>query len=255
MVRRMSRRIDSAVLAVIERADTSGNALRLVGQLDRKTYTAVNGVLEAVGGRWDRKAKAHLFSCDADDALEQILLTGEVLTTKTKQQEFGFFETPDAIARRAVAAAQLQPGALVLEPSAGHGAIARLLRAAGATVRCIEFLPENVSELVSQGFDVQEADFLTVAPTAIYDRVVMNPPFAKHADIKHVTHTLQFLKPGGRLTSIMSNGPTFRTDRRTVEFNDLIRSLGGTVEQLPEGAFKASGTMVNTIMVTAEVAA
>ncbi|KPU96638.1 restriction endonuclease subunit M [Variovorax paradoxus] len=250
----MSRRIDPAVLAVIERADTSGNALRITGQLDRKTYAAVNGVLEAAGGRWDRKAKAHLFGCEADDALEQILLTGEVLTKKTQQQEFGFFETPVETGRLAVEAADVRPGMLVREPSAGHGALARLLRAAGATVHCTEILPENVRELIAQGFEVEEADFLAVAPTPIYDRVVMNPPFAKQADIKHVTHALKFLKPGGRLASIMSSGPTFRTDRRTVEFNALIRSLGGTVEPLPEASFKASGTLVNTILVTAEVA-
>ncbi len=255
MVRSVSRRIDPAVLAVIERADTSGNALRITAQLDRKTYAAVNGVLEAAGGRWDRKAKAHLFGCDADDALEQILLTGEVLTKKTRQQEFGFFETPIEIGRMALDAAGVRPGMVVLEPSAGHGAIARLVCAAGASVHCVEVLPENARELTAQGFEVEEADFLAAAPTPIYDRVVMNPPFAKQADIKHVTHALKFLKPGGRLVSIMSNGPRFRTDRRTVDFNALIQSLGGTVEPLPEASFKASGTLVSTILVTAEVAA
>src|SRR5688572_18523873 len=99
------KQIEPHILSILERAITEGNALRLTGQLDRKNYVAVNDVLEAVGGKWNKKAKAHIFECDADDALEQILLTGEVITKKTIQQEFGFFPTPQDIAHEAVSGA------------------------------------------------------------------------------------------------------------------------------------------------------
>jgi predicted RNA methylase len=246
-------RIEPHILSILERADTDGAALRLTGQLDRKNYVAVNAVLEAVGGKWSKKAKAHLFECDADDALEQILLTGEVVTKKSIQQEFGFFPTPDDIAHEAVSAADIEPDMLVLEPSAGHGALAELARAAGGKVECFEVLVENVAELERRCLHVTAGDFLEQPPRAIYDRVVMNPPFAKQADIKHVLHALKFVKPGGRLVAIMSNGSTFRSDRRTAEFNALVESLGGTVARLPDGSFKASGTMVSTILVTLDV--
>ncbi|AVQ84254.1 methyltransferase [Variovorax sp. PMC12] len=246
-------RIAPHILSILERADTDGAALRLTGQLDRKNYAAVNAVLEAVGGKWNKKAKAHLFECDADDALEQILLTGEVVTKKSIQQEFGFFPTPDNIAHEAVAAADIEPGMLVLEPSAGHGALAEAVRAAGGKVECVEVLMENVAELERRCLHVTAGDFLEQPPRAIYDRVVMNPPFAKQADIKHVLHALKFVKPGGRLVAIMSNGLTFRSDRRTAEFNATVESLGGSVARLPDGSFKASGTMVSTIMVVLDV--
>ncbi len=246
-------RIDSNILSIIERAETEGSALRLTGQLDRKSYVAVNAVLEAVGGKWNKKAKAHIFECDADDALEQILLTGEVVTKKSIQQEFGFFPTPAEIAHRAVVAAQIEPGMRVLEPSAGHGALAEEARAAGGKVHCFELLIENVVELERRNLSVAAGDFLAQEPERVYDRIVMNPPFAKQADIKHVLHALQFLKPGGRLVAIMSNGSTFRTDRRTTEFNAALASFGASVEKLPDGAFKESGTMVATILVTIDL--
>lgn len=70
-------RIENDVLTVLARAQTDGNALRLVGQLDRKLYERVNKVLEAAGGKWNRKAKAHLYEGGAAEAMEQIILTGE----------------------------------------------------------------------------------------------------------------------------------------------------------------------------------
>lgn len=42
-------------------------------QLDRKAYLAVNKALEACGGAWSRKAKAHVFTVDPTPAIEHAL--------------------------------------------------------------------------------------------------------------------------------------------------------------------------------------
>jgi type I restriction-modification system DNA methylase subunit len=78
----------------------------------------------------------------------------------------------------------------------------------------------------------------------------MNPPFAKQADIAHVTHAAKFLKPGGRLVSVMSASVTFRTDAKTEAFRGFINSKGAAHEKLAGGAFKESGTMVNAVIVS-----
>jgi 16S rRNA G1207 methylase RsmC len=78
----------------------------------------------------------------------------------------------------------------------------------------------------------------------------MNPPFAKGQDICHVAHALKFLRPGGRLVAIMSAGTASRDDRASRDFRALIEARGGTIEELSEGAFKASGTNVRTVIVT-----
>jgi len=241
-------RIDDEVLAVLSRAETNGFELKLTGQLDRKLYERTNKVLEAAGGKWNRKAKAHVFESDAFDRLDQIILSGEVEIPK---DEFNYFPSPLAVVERLMELANISPGMRVLEPSAGCGAIAVACVKNGADVDCYELMEANFWELEKTGQfrKVTNADFLTVQPFAEYDRIIMNPPFFKQADIRHVLHSLKFLKPGGKLVSVMSASVRFRENKLTNEFRDLITERGGRIESLPDGAFKESGTMVRTVIV------
>lgn len=246
-------KVDNTVLNVLSNALMDGPRLVLTGQLDRSLYTQTNKVLEAAGGKWDRKAKAHVFQVDAVDAMEQIIQTGEVTLIRTIQQNFGYFPTPPAVVARLVELADLEPEMIVLEPSAGQGAIVKALLAAGCVVHAWELLEANW--LVLAGLDLMRApavqgDFLAREPEQVYSRVVMNPPFAKQADIHHVNHALKFLRPDGLLVSVMSAGVTFRDNKLTQDFRDLIRARGGDIEALPDGAFKESGTGVRTVIVT-----
>ena len=244
-------KISNDVLDVLSNATTSGNALSLSGQLERGLYQRANKVIEAAGGKWNRKAQCHLFDGDAADAMDQIILTGEV----TVIQDFGYFPTPAVIVEQLIDLAELIPGMHVLEPSAGQGAIAVKALRVGARVDCVELLPENVRALTgaiaSAGVNatVEMLDFLTIPPVQCYDRVIMNPPFARQADIHHVNHAMKFLKPDGILVSVMSAGVMFRTNRLTVDFKNMVDAHDGEIIPLPEGSFKESGTMVNTVIV------
>ena len=240
----MTKRIDEPTLAILSRVTTDGNIIFLTcGQLDRKQYQAVNEVLENIGGKWNRKLKGHVFENDPEDALEQVLLMGEI----TQPKKYGYFPTPTGLAGKIVELAEIQVGHLVLEPSAGQGAIAGWVPKS-ATVDCIEYLPDNVAALEKMGIKTIQADFLSVEPKPTYDRVVMNPPFEKQQDIDHVMHAWKCLKPGGRLVSIMSSGILFRENKKTNEFRQHVE-MHGTMERLPDGSFKESGTMVNTCFV------
>ncbi len=242
-------RIDEQVLAVLSSATVSGNNVTLSGQLDRNLYTRTNKALEAAGGKWNRKAQAHVFTTDAAERIDQMLLTGSVDLPK---DEFNFFPSPPAVVARLLELAGIEGGMRVLEPSAGKGAIAYPCAAAGAIVDCYEIQQGNAFSLAMYAPNdlgkTKTADFLTVAPVAAYDRVVMNPPFLKQADIKHVTHALQFLRPGGLLVAVMAAGVTFRSDARTTAFRELVKERGGHIEPLPDNSFKASGTGVNTVI-------
>lgn len=112
-------RIDQSVLAVLSNALADGNAVRLAGQLDRKLYERTDKVLNAAGGTWNRKARAHLFDGDAASRLDEIILTGEIVLPK---DDFNFFPTPPSIVERMIDLADVQRGMKVLEPSAGRGA-------------------------------------------------------------------------------------------------------------------------------------
>ncbi len=239
--------IASEVLAVLSAAQVDGCHVALTGQLDRKLYERTNKVLEAAGGKWNRKARAHVFDGDAAERMDQIILSGSVEVPK---DEFNFFPSPPAVIERLMELADIEPGMRVLEPSAGQGAIALACAEAGALVDCCELMAANHEHLLKlPGLRIVERrDFLAVPPDQTYDRVVMNPPFLKQADIKHVTHAHKFLKPGGLLVSVMAAGVTFRTDARTKAFLALVEERGGHVDPLPENSFKTSGTGVNTVI-------
>ena len=238
-------KINNDVLAVLSQATINGNAVTLNGQLDRKLYTKTNEVMEAAGGKWNRKAKAHLFDNDPTEIIEQVILTGEIL----KPQDFGYFPSPEPVVNRLMELADVKPGMFVLEPSAGQGNIAREI-AQIATVDCVELLPDNAKHLMDFSNAVLVSDFLQLQPVQMYDRVVMNPPFERQADILHVQHAFKFLKPGGRLVSVMGAGIMFRENKLTREFREFIDENDGEIEQLPEGVFKVSGTGVSTVIVS-----
>ncbi len=241
-------KIPTAVLEVLDRAQTDGPRLILTGTLDRKLYLDTAKVLEAAGGKWNRRERAHLFDGDAADAIEPVILTGEITS---KRQQFGYFPTPNPIVQQLLNHAAIEPGMRVLEPSAGRGAIALAAVSAGATVDCVEIQPDHadaIRDAHHPDVTVLVADFLTTSPQPVYDRVVMNPPFARQADIAHVNHAWTALKPGGRLVAVMSAGVTFRQTAVAVAFRSRLEALGGELHPLPDGAFKESGTGVNTVI-------
>lgn len=244
-------RVDNEVLNVLSAAECSGNNLILTGQLERNLYTRTNKVIEAAGGKWNRKAKAHVFDIEASERIEQIILTGDVVVPK---DDFEFFPTPPAVVKHVINLANIHDGMRVLEPSAGQGALAKAAHEAAVDVMIdmYELMPANNDILHNLNLRLsgvgEPADFLTVEPDPVYDRVVMNPPFGRQADIKHVSHALKFLKPGGLLVSVMASSVTFRNNKLTTEFRQIIEERGGHIEELPEGSFKSSGTMVNTVI-------
>lgn len=246
-------RLNQGTLRILSGLDVDANAraVRITEQLDRADYTKVNAALEAMGGKWNRKAKAHLFEADPTDAIEGAIMTGELVDPK---KEFDFFETPPGLARGVVEHAQIKPGHFVLEPSAGRGALASAIADCGRpiSVQCCEIQPANRAVLRDLGFAVVADDFLTFAPTTLYNRVVMNPPFSRQRDIDHVSHALKVLAPGGRLVAIMSAGVEFRQNAKTVGFRKVVEAFGGSIHRLEDGSFADSGTMVNTVLVTME---
>lgn len=250
------------VLTVMSGMACDGRFARITdGQLDRKLYVAVNKALEALGGVWTRSAKAHVFPTDAATRIDGAIVAGEVTT----DAEMGYFPTPPKLAAELVARAGVAPGMSVLEPSAGEGAIALAAARAGGKVTCIELDEGRVGTLLALGLTVLAypggidsacragVDFLACDPARHaprYDRVVLNPPFAKRQDIRHIGHALAFLRPGGVLVSVAAAGVAFRDDAIARDFRALVDARRGTIAPLPDDAFRASGTGVRTVVVT-----
>ena len=151
-----------------------------------------------------------------------------------------FFPTPDEHANDVIARAGIEPGMRVLEPSAGHGALAVAARDAGATVDAVELSNDLRDILTEKGFNLVGSDFMATEPAGEYDAVVMNPPFSNNMDIDHVKHAYAHLKPGGRLVAIVSSMAGERSNNKNKQFKEWLNGLGATEEMMPEGSFKNS---------------
>lgn len=239
--------IDDETMTVLRASTVTETSVKLpAGQLARPLYAKVNKVLETAGGKWNRSAQAHTFTTDPRPALGLAVEKGAILDVKKATQAF---YTPMGVARQVVAHASVE-GKAVLEPSAGHGALADACMVAGArSVVCVESDPQSAHHLRRTfTFEVIEGDFLKQSPTQ-FDRVVMNPPFTAGQDIAHVTHAFQFLRPGGRLVAIMS--PSWQTaqNKKATAFRSFVEQHGRVAEQVEAGAFKESGTNIATVIV------
>jgi predicted RNA methylase len=147
----------------------------------------------------------------------------------------GFFPTPKPVVSEMMTMAGIEEGMSVLEPSAGKGDIADALKEAGTEPAVVEVVPSLQDILKLKGHKLVGSDFLEHAGK--YDRIVMNPPFEKGQDIDHVKHAYKLLNEGGRLVSIMSESPFFRSDKKATEFREWLESVGGTDQKLEDRAF------------------
>ena len=242
-------KISESILNILESSKMDGNKLFLTAQLDRKTYLEVNKVLEIIGGKWNKKEKAHIFPSDAFSVVDDVILNGEVTCPK---DEFNYFPTPDKVVAKLIDLAEIKNGMTVLEPSAGQGAILKsiLKSAEYLEITGVELMDENF-EILKKSFpnvDLVKGDFLKLPIFGLVDRIVMNPPFCKKQEIKHVLHAYDNLREGGILVSVMSPGVTFRQDSLTRQLKSLIDECG-EIHPLPSSSFKESGTNVETIIV------
>lgn len=150
----------------------------------------------------------------------------------------GFFPTPWPVIERMMELASIERGHRVLEPSCGKGDILDALKEQFPDIELIAIERNyTLSDVLSaKGHDVMFEDFCVHHGS--YDRVVMNPPFENGQDITHVEHAYSLLRPGGRLVSVVSEGPFFRSDRKSIAFREWLQEVNADIERLPDDAFK-----------------
>lgn len=248
----VTQKIEGEVLTELMRCSFDGNQLRMA-QMDRALYVRVNKVLELLGGKWTTKLKAHVFPQDAAETVTAALMAGEVVDLKKTYQ---YFPTPPELAEHMADLADLTAGDKVLEPSAGTGNIVKAVIGRGifkSDVTAVELNPDMAKALASICGIVYDADFLK-APKAmgVFDRIVMNPPFTGGQDVDHIRHAWNFLGDGGKLVAIASPGWQFRQDRKFTDFREWLNEHNAEIEDLSEGTFQASGTMVRATLLTVQ---
>lgn len=170
----------------------------------------------------------------------------------------GFFPTPPGLASEVVRQARIELGMLVLEPNGGAGDLADKVRelAPAAEIHVAEVNAQLISVLEHKGYQVvHRGDFLQFNPGAVYDRIVMNPPFEDGQAIEHVQHAYKLLKPGGIVAAVMDEGAFFHSTRKAASFRQWLGECGGVNERNPAGsfagddAFRQTGVATRTVVI------
>lgn len=261
-------KVSVTVLDTWDRSDAPEKFFTRTIELDKLSgvMTAAQVAEAREAGRLVRESKQGFYIADAEppakthwtapeptvfDAMKDTLKAGVQVVAANQ-----LFPTPPELARRLVELAGIQEGQRVLEPSAGTGRLVDAIaeNCPGSSLVAVEINSKLHSMLAgrllsdpSLKFSRAEqvcGDFLEQnGNLGTFDRIVMNPPFERGDDIKHIRHALHMLKPGGRLVAICANGPRQREDMQA-ECSEWI--------DLGPGAFQSSGTNVNAAIVVFE---
>ena len=198
---------------------------------------------------------------DAINPVEELYRKAENLERKRgkpRDKSNDFSPTPYPLAVLMQRMAGVVAGDSVLVPSAGDGSMIRFLPD-GVNVTAIEEDRRRADRIKTSrpGANIVVGDFLKQYQEEgkmWADVILMNPPFTRDKkigplDAAHVRYAYDHLKLGGRMISIMgervfTSGRTFET-----EFRDWLDEVGATVIDLPDAAFKRSGTRVKARMV------
>jgi len=151
-----------------------------------------------------------------------------------------FYPTPESLGRKAFAKFKEREITRLLEPQAGRGDLADVVkemtgRYRSPDIECVEIDLANQAILREKGYRVVGTDFLRYKGASVYSHILMNPPFRD--GVKHVLHAWDLLF-NGELVAIL-NAQDVR-NANCAEQRQLVTLIAdhGSVEFI-EQAFRA----------------
>ena len=167
---------------------------------------------------------------------------------RNNREGVDYFPTPEPLGYKMVEWANIGEGDSVLEPSAGHGAIARYVPKSNELVAIepsMSLFAKLQMKAGGMGRKFQNGTFEDYFVGNKHDTIVMNPPFG-HAGttaIEHLSKAFGHLEEGGRIVAIIPRGATDK------KFDKWLGTVSKAVLRaevnLPDIAFQQAGTKVN----------
>lgn len=159
-----------------------------------------------------------------------------------------YYATPEPLGMKMVEWLNLVPNERGLEPSSGHGAIARFFP---RTTKNVFIEPNNElrSETAINAIgETKAGDFEDLNIINKFDGIAMNPPFGRGGKLamEHLEKAMKHLHDGGRIVALV---PTGQMDNRITDWQDSKESKGFYVQariKLPSSVFERAGTKVGT---------
>lgn len=217
-------------------------------RMSPESYSHIRPYLQKLDGTWCEQLHGYLFAFYKEDPREVLLplLTEPIFESdrRVARETFQYYPTPAQIARRLIREADIAENDSVLEPSAGQGDLLDYMPVS-AKKTVIEINDTNVAILKEKGYTVLQKDFLGHSG-ATYDKIVMNPPFSNALDVKHIQHAYSLLRQGGTLVAIINENILYFKAEIYKQFRQFLRRVKYDIQCLPVGAFKESGTSINT---------
>ena len=186
------------------------------------------------------------------DAFDNAVLdyyTNQRLTGKRDRREgTDYYPTPEPLGFMMGQWGRIGEGESVLEPSAGHGAIARYVPRENQ-LTAIEPSQSLFSKLQikagGNGRKFKNIIFEDYNVVNKHDVVLMNPPFGTggRLAVDHIAKAFQHLEEGGRIVAIVPRGAA---DKKFDKWYDEQKNAVVTAEiDLPDITFERAGTSIN----------
>lgn len=178
--------------------------------------------------------------------------------TKRRGQREGvdYFATPEPVGFKMVEWANVQPNDRALEPSAGHGAIARFFpEQADVTMVEPSYELSQRAALANGNARIVNDTFEQLHINNKYDAIVMNPPYGSggKTSTEHLAKAAKHLRNGGRLVALIPRGG--QADKRLdafLESEDAADLYTVARVNMPSVTFERAGTSVNTQILVLE---
>lgn len=206
---------------------------------------------EGTGGKEKDYANQNIKT--AYDKAKTFYYANQKKTSKNKSSEGkDYFATPEPIGLKMVEWSRLKDGESALEPSAGHGAIARWFP---ATTKNVAIEPSSqLADLTRMSFNgkVRDIPFENLDTINKFDAIIMNPPFGQGGKtaIEHVAKAFKHLRDGGRIVAIIPNGPACQKHfDKWYASEDATSAILIKEIILPGIAFNKAGTSISTKVV------
>lgn len=194
-----------------------------------------------------------------DEAISDYYGNQKMKRGRDNREGFDYFPTPEPVGFKMVEWAQLMEGESALEPSAGHGAIARYVPETNP-LTAVEPSADLFSKLQMRaggpGRRFEEKSFEDYPLANKHDAIVMNPPYGVQGKMAmdHVAKAFKHLNEGGRLIAIIPDGPAMEKRLDAWLRSSGSDGLNGTAVmtgevKLPDVAFSRAGTSVRTRIV------
>lgn len=245
---------------IAERASTAEN-LALGGEARGLKEAFIDAYLNAgefpasaedgKGGKaYDRQLSAALTASPFERA--KTFYWAQAKNTKRRDQREGrdYFATPEPVGFKMVEFAGILPNDKALEPSAGHGAIARFFpEQADVTMVEPSYELSQRAGLANGNARIVNDTFESLHINNKFDAIVMNPPYGSggKTSTEHLAKAAKHLRNGGRIVALLPRGGL--ADQRLAAFreSDEAADLYGVARiDLPPVTFERAGTKVNT---------